>query len=157
MLKQGLIEKLKTTEEFFNRSTSCLAEEDSSFAPKEELLTVAGQVAHVADTVEWCMDGMFNPKGFDMDFETHMKKVTACTSLSDARAWFKRAISNGLELLEGKSDEELQQIMPENAIMNGPRLIVIGAIADHTAHHRGTLTVYSRLLGKVPKMPYMDM
>jgi uncharacterized damage-inducible protein DinB len=37
-----------------------------------------------------------------------------------------------------------------------PRLSVIGAISDHTAHHRGALTVYSRLLGKVPKLPYMD-
>jgi uncharacterized damage-inducible protein DinB len=25
---------------------------------------------------------------------------------------------------------------------------------EHTAHHRGALTVYSRLLGKVPPMPY---
>ena len=25
----------------------------------------------------------------------------------------------------------------------------------HTAHHRGALTVYSRMLGKVPPMPYM--
>jgi len=41
--------------------------------------------------------------------------------------------------------------------MNGPRLVVIGAISDHTAHHRGALTVYARLLGKEPKMPYMDM
>ncbi|NJL28826.1 MAG: hypothetical protein HC897_13505 [Thermoanaerobaculia bacterium] len=36
-----------------------------------------------------------------------------------------------------------------------PRAAIIGAIVDHTAHHRGTLTVYSRLLGYVPPMPYM--
>jgi hypothetical protein len=42
--------------------------------------------------------------------------------------------------------------------------VAVGAAAisargstDHTAHHRGALTVYSRLLGKVPKMPYADM
>jgi uncharacterized damage-inducible protein DinB len=27
-------------------------------------------------------------------------------------------------------------------------------MVEHTAHHRGALTVYSRLLGKVPLMPY---
>jgi len=28
-------------------------------------------------------------------------------------------------------------------------------MVEHTAHHRGALTVYSRVLGKVPAMPYM--
>jgi hypothetical protein len=27
-------------------------------------------------------------------------------------------------------------------------------MVEHTAHHRGALTAYSRLLGKVPPMPY---
>ena len=31
---------------------------------------------------------------------------------------------------------------------------VIGALADHTAHHRGALAVYARMVGKEPKMPY---
>jgi uncharacterized damage-inducible protein DinB len=29
-------------------------------------------------------------------------------------------------------------------------------MVEHTAHHRGALTVYSRLLGKVSQMPYFD-
>jgi uncharacterized damage-inducible protein DinB len=33
---------------------------------------------------------------------------------------------------------------------------IVGAISDHTAHHRGALTVYSRLLGKTPLMPYVE-
>ena len=37
-----------------------------------------------------------------------------------------------------------------------PRSAIFGAITDHTAHHRGALTVYARLLGKTPPMPYMD-
>lgn len=31
------------------------------------------------------------------------------------------------------------------------------AILEHTAHHRGVLTVHSRLCGHTPAMPYMDM
>ncbi len=31
---------------------------------------------------------------------------------------------------------------------------MISAITDHTSHHRGALSVYARLLGKVPAMPY---
>lgn len=157
MLKEGLMQQLKGVEEFFLRSTSCLSEEDSGFAPKEGMFTVAQQVAHVADTVDWCIDGMFAADGFDMDFDKHMKQVMACTSLEEARAWFRKSVADGIAVLNGKTDAELQEIMPENQIMNGPRLIVIGAISDHTAHHRGALTVYSRLLGKVPAMPYQDM
>jgi uncharacterized damage-inducible protein DinB len=37
-----------------------------------------------------------------------------------------------------------------------PRHSVVSALMDHTAHHRGALTVYARLLGKVSPMPYMD-
>ena len=47
--------------------------------------------------------------------------------------------------------------LPPGPIMGGlPRLAVFGALTDHTAHHRGALSVYARLLGKVPPMPYME-
>jgi uncharacterized damage-inducible protein DinB len=31
---------------------------------------------------------------------------------------------------------------------------IVWATVEHTAHHRGALTVYSRSLGKVLPMPY---
>ena len=31
---------------------------------------------------------------------------------------------------------------------------IVAAMADHTSHHRGALTVYARLRGKTPAMPY---
>jgi uncharacterized damage-inducible protein DinB len=37
-----------------------------------------------------------------------------------------------------------------------PRCTILNALTDHTAHHRGALSVYARLLGLVPPMPYMD-
>ena len=47
-------------------------------------------------------------------------------------------------------------LLPEGPVMGGaPRLAIVNAITDHTAHHRGTLTVYSRLRGHTPAMPYM--
>ena len=46
--------------------------------------------------------------------------------------------------------------LPEGPVMGGqPRFTIFGAITDHTTHHRGALTVYSRLRGHVPAMPYM--
>jgi uncharacterized damage-inducible protein DinB len=35
-----------------------------------------------------------------------------------------------------------------------PRLAIVGAICEHTAHHRGALAVYARLLGYAPPIPY---
>ncbi len=60
-------------------------------------------------------------------------------------------------VFSGKSAADLEQPLPQGPIMGGaPRSAVVGAISDHTAHHRGALAVYARLLGKTPKMPYGD-
>jgi len=158
MIRENSIERLKSIAEFFERSTSCLSEEDSNFAPKEGTYTVAQQIAHTAQTIDWFLEGMFRSGGFDLNFEELMKPVMACQSVGGAREWFRKAIAQAIEVIEGKNDAELLEPLPPGMVMGGvPRFEVIGAISDHTAHHRGALTVYSRLLGKVPKMPYADM
>lgn len=158
MVKQGLKGELSSAHEFFNRSTRELTEADSGFTPKEGMFTVAAQVAHVAQTIEWFVAGAFAPEGFSMDFETMDKEVRGCSSLAAARAWFEKAVANAHQSIDAHSDEEWMTPLPPGPIMGGmPRMVIFGAINDHTAHHRGALTVYARLLGKVPPMPYMDM
>lgn len=158
MVKEGLLEQLKSVSEFFERSTSCLSEEDSGFCPREGTFTAAQQIAHTAQTIDWFLQGMFDPAGFDLNFEEHAKTVMACTSVSAARKWFSKAMASAMEIIAQKTDAELSQLLPDGPVMGeAPRFVVVNAIADHTAHHRGALTVYSRLLGKIPKMPYADM
>jgi uncharacterized damage-inducible protein DinB len=54
-----------------------------------------------------------------------------------------------------KTEAELARPLPAGPIMGGlPMATSAGAIVEHSAHHRGALTVYSRLLGKTPLMPY---
>jgi len=48
---RSLVQGIQVMKQFFDRSTRCLEEADSSFAPKPEMFTVAAQVAHVAQTV----------------------------------------------------------------------------------------------------------
>src|SRR5690606_8977270 len=124
-----------------------------------DMMTVAQQVAHVAQTIDWFIEGAFHrPDGFDMDFENHMRPVLAISSLADARAWLDKSMANAIAEIAGKSMDELQAPLPEGPVMGGePKLCIIGAIEEHTAHHRGALTVYARLKGLVPAMPYMDM
>jgi uncharacterized damage-inducible protein DinB len=156
MKAENLVAELRSIEAFFNTSTSCLTEADSDFAPVEGTWTVAQQVAHVARTIDWFVEGAFRPEGFDMDFDRHVAESSRVRSLQAARAWLEAAFARAREAFGTKSDAELSQPLPEGPVMGGPRWSVVSAISDHTAHHRGALTVYSRLLGKVPVMPYAE-
>lgn len=152
------VAELDAAHEYFNRSTRNLTEAHSNFAPAEGMMTAAQQVAHAAQTIDWFMEGAFRPEGFDMDFETAAKVVAEVTSLAAARAWFEKSVATAKALTAAKSDAELVTPLPPGPIMGGlPRTAVYGALVDHTAHHRGALTVYARLQGVVPPMPYMDM
>ncbi len=157
MLKDGLLSELKGTEDFFARSTKCLVEGDSEFRPQESMLTVAQHVAHVAQSVDWFIEGMTSEKGFSMDFDSHWVEVEKIASLEAAREWLKRSFVSAREAVAAMSEEQLFAPFPPGPVMGGdPRLAAISGISDHTAHHRGALTVYSRLLGHVPTMPYLD-
>jgi uncharacterized damage-inducible protein DinB len=157
-LTQKAIAELNAVHDYFKRSTRNLREEDSTFAPAAGMMTAAQQVAHSAHTIGWFIEGAFRPEGFDMNFEGHAKIVNACTSLAAAKTWFDREIDAATKLIAAKSDADLSAPLPPGPIMGGlPRMAIFGAITDHTAHHRGALTVYARLKGIVPPMPYMDM
>jgi len=159
MTPQDLIKQLNGTKEYFDRSSRCLAEEHSGFKPTPEMMTAAQQVAHVAQTFDWFIEGAFHrPDGFDLDFEKHMEAVMAVTSLTAARAWLDKSFQAAIDEIGVKTMAELTAPLPPGMVMGGlPKLAIVGAIDDHTAHHRGVLTVYARLNGLVPAMPYMDM
>lgn len=157
-LGQQAAAELDSAHEFFNRSTRNLTEAHSSVVPAEGMMTAAQQVAHAAQTVEWFMEGAFRPGGFDLEFEKHLAACQAVTSLAEARAWFERAMAAAKARVATLTDAELLAPLPEGPIMGGlPRMAIFSSITDHTAHHRGALTVYARLQGIVPPMPYGDM
>lgn len=158
MTNEALIAEFRSTKEFFDRSTRVLSEENSNYSPQEGLYTVAQQVAHVAQTIEWFLEGAFRAEGFDMDFEKMDKEIRACHSLQEARLWLERAFQAAMQTAEQKPMSEWAANLPPNQIMGEiPRLSIVSALVDHTAHHRGALTVYSRMLGLTPPMPYMEM
>lgn len=157
-LAQQAVAELNSTLEFFNRSTRNLHEAHSAFAPVQGMMTTAQQVAHAAQTVDWFIEGAFRPEGFSQDWEAQGKVVATYTSLAAARAWLEKAFANAKSVIASKSDADLLAPLPPGPIMGGaPRMVIVGSIADHTAHHRGALTVYARLNGQVPPMPYMEM
>ena len=158
MQPEPFVQMLRDTKEWFDRSTRCLTEEDATFAPFDGAMTTAQVVAHVAQTVDWFMEGAFRPEGFDLDFERHAQDVMKIQSLAEARAWVERAFAAAIEKTAALSAAELAATLPDGPVMGGaPLVAVYSGIQDHTAHHRGALTVYSRLRGHTPAMPYGDM
>ena len=146
--------QLLTSEDFFERSTRVLDESDSEFRPQQDMMTVAQQVAHTAHTLDWFIEGASRPEGFDLDFEKHAKALASVTSLAVARKMLETAYTNAGDFIRSRSPEDLALPL-SGPIMNGqPVSDIVWAMIEHTAHHRGALTVYSRLLGKVPPMPY---
>ena len=152
---KGLLAQMK---EFFDRSTRLLAETDSSFTPAPGMFTAAQQVAHTAQTFDWFVEGAFSKSGFDMDHQRMHVEACAVTSLSAARAWLEKACAAASAAADTHSDSEWNAPLPDGPVMGGlPRHAIFGALMDHTAHHRGALTVYTRLLGRIPPMPYVEM
>lgn len=158
MCKEEMLGEIASMGEYFERSTRPLEEADSAFSPQEGLFTVSQVVAHVAQTIDWFLEGAFAPAGFSMDFERMDTEVRAVRSLGHARLWLSRSLAKAKAAVEEKPESEWGAALPPGPIMGGlPRASIFGALVDHTAHHRGALTVYTRLLGKVPPMPYMEM
>jgi uncharacterized damage-inducible protein DinB len=149
------LQQILASKAFFERSTGVLDEADSEFRPRDGMMTVAQQVAHTAQTLEWFLEGATRSEGFDLDFEKHAKALEGVTSLAAARQMLEAAYANALDFIRARGPEGLAKPLPPGPIMGGqPISDIVWAMVEHTAHHRGALTVYSRSLGKVPAMPY---
>lgn len=147
--------QLLASKDFFERSTRVLEESDSQYRPQEGMMTVAQQVAHTAQTLDWFIDGVSRPEGFDLNFEEHAKALGAVTSLAAAKQSLETAYSRAIQFIRSQGAGGLAKPLPAGPIMGGqPMSNIVWAMVEHTAHHRGALTVYSRMLGKVPPMPY---
>ena len=148
------VNELRQTLKFFKTTLSVFDPDDAGFAPNDELYTVAGHVAHAAGSVDWFIEGAFGA-GWNMDFDADIAAAKAVTSLEEATAWLHRAFEHAIDVVGSASDEELLAPISDTRIMGpAPRIAVVSGIVDHTAHHRGSLAVYARLIEKVPPMPY---
>lgn len=150
------VAQLRQEQHFFNNIANGFAPEHGGFRPRPEMMCVAEQIAHVASTVDWFREAAFG-SGFRMDFENLAKAYLGRESLEEARAALARAYDEFAALLSAQSEAALGALLPDNPILGRvPRFAVLAANADHTAHHRGALAVYQRLLGFAPKMVYAE-
>ncbi len=148
---------VKQALQFLSRTCSVFHDDDAEYAPTPGQFTVAQHVAHVAQTIDWFVDGGFRAEGFDLDFAQHQKVVRECNSLPEAMVWLVKSVDSAAVVLDHKTSAEMMEPIAPGPVMGGePRAAIIAAIAEHTAHHRGSLAVYARMLGYAPPMPYSD-
>jgi len=153
-MKDGIISSLKNQRAFFMNTIECFSEEDSLFKPKEEVYTVAQHIGHAAEMYDWFIEGAFGGNGFDMNFDNYAEEMKKYTSFNECVEQFNTSVENAIAKIESLSEEELMQPITSEPMKGAPKMYVVYALADHTAHHRGALAVYARLIGKEPKMPY---
>lgn len=148
--------EIAATRRFFDRTTSVLDEADSGFRATPETMTVASQVAHVAQVLDWFREGALHDR-WDLDFERQVAATDGVTSLAEARRWLGEAWERLRAEIAELPEEKLFEAVADNPIIPGrPRIHAVAAAVDHCGHHRGSLAVYARLAGKVPPMPYGD-
>jgi len=152
------VELIQMERKFLNAIVKDFRPEHSDFRPVEGMMTAAQQIRHIAHTVLWFNEAAFVPGGkFNMDFEAMTKELQKPCTIDSARAELNAAYEKYIASVAPLSEKELNTPLPPNPIMGEvPRVAVIGANGDHTAHHRGSLAVYLRLVGITPRMIYMD-
>jgi len=150
------IEGLKSARKFFDKTIACLREQDAEYAPAEGMFTVAQHIAHAAQSVEWFLEGAFRPQGMNLDFEGLEKEVRQVKEMEDALAWWNSAMDEAIVSVGNTAPEAWNDPIRGEIMGGAPRHAIFLGIHDHTAHHRGALAVYARLLGLEPAMPYGD-
>lgn len=147
--------ELQSARAFLLHTVSVFDEADAGKTPAPGAMTIAAQIAHTALTVDWFIEGATRPEGFSMDFEDHYAAVASVDTLAKAKAEVDRAWAAAEAWLETLDDAALAAPLPDGPVLPGvPVASVLWGIVDHTAHHRGMLAAYARVLGKVAPMPY---
>lgn len=125
MHKEELIRELKLSKEYLDRSSKCLEETDADYSPVGGVFTARRQIAHIAATVDWFLEGAFG-SAFNMDFDSHTAVLDRAKSLDEARQWVARSYAEAIETLESKTAEELNQPLPEGPVVASRAAIYSG-------------------------------
>ena len=153
---QEAVGMVKGQVKFLNTIVGQFESGQSQYKPEQNMLTVAQQVNHTAMTMDWFTEGAFGA-GFDMNFEKIELQNRADVTLDEAKVRLEEATARAIAAIEKSGEEGLNALMPDNPIFGAiPRWHALIAMGDHTAHHRGALTVYLRMLGITPNMVYAD-
>ena len=126
----------------------CVPDDHFDWKPHEKSWHIGGLANHLSNIPTWqtmvlTMDGL--------DLSALPPPPEPPTEMGPILATFDKNRQEFEAAIEAVTEEELSSTwtlsMGEHAIMSGPKAVVLRQVGvNHTAHHRGQLTVYLRLL-----------
>ncbi len=173
--------------DFFLRATAVFAEHDADYRPAAGMLSVVEHIHHATAALELFVSQYFcrfvqtksiehrsfrlgrswlsaQPElGFaDLSWTDKAAAYQASSereTLTQALAALSQTLEYTATLFARLDLAQLQQPLGDNPVMPAyfTGFDVAEFMFDHTAHHRGALAQYARLLGHDPKIPYFDM
>jgi uncharacterized damage-inducible protein DinB len=139
---------------FLHNILNDFREEHSNFKPTEEMRTVGQQIEHIALSTNFFYESAFG-SGFKMSFPQYLEEMKKIIGLEKALKDLDEAYEEAISLVENKTHDEMEAPIPPNPMLGDFTCkSIIYRSQDHTAHHRGMLAVYLRLLGIKPTMVY---
>jgi uncharacterized damage-inducible protein DinB len=149
------VKLIKTERHYLQNILKDFRPEHGHFKPTEEMRTVGQQIKHITLTTKFYYETVFG-SGFTMSFQEYKEEMKKLIGLEDAIKDLDEIHNKAVSLVEDKTEEEMKAPLPSNNPMLGEGTLenVIIRNIDHTAHHRGALTVYLRLLGIKPEIIY---
>lgn len=123
-------------------------DEHFDWKPHDKSWHLGGLAHHVANILTW-QKMVLETDGLDLGNMPPPPEPP--TSMAEVLENFETNRAAFEETLAGVSDETLNETwtlsMGDHDIMSGPKVVILRQVGvNHTAHHRGQLTVYLRML-----------
>lgn len=179
------VARLGIHKEFFHRTIACFRPEEGSFQPRPDMLSVNGQILHVTAAIELFLSGLFvafkrlrsetlvslrgegeawiglssgfTDMGWTEQASLEHEASGPARSMEAALAAFDGTMDIAASVFSELTSEDMVQPLAQNPLDLRTPQHVLEILLDHTAHHRGALAQYARLLGHDPSIPYFDM
>lgn len=144
-----LITDLKQEGAFSRAVLEAVPADRYDWKPHDKSMSIGKLASHIAETPMWLSSMMDDVFDFD-ELMAHYQPFDAADS-AELLSALDDNIAAAVALLEDKDDDFMRGIWKGmkggKEIMGGPRgAIARSILVHHTAHHRGQLTVYLRLL-----------
>ena len=157
MNSKTAVEIITKERKFLDNILRDLKPEHGGFRPVDEMMTVSQQIKHIALTTRWFYSKALGT-GFDFaSFEEYLEEMKKPITLREALDLLNETYDESISAFEKMTGEEFDEVVKDDPMLGTFRKSdMILYNNEHTAHHRGALSVYLRLKGITPRMIYAE-
>ena len=149
-LAQSLLKDFQKENEFTKRMIQAAPDDELGYKPHEKSMSLGELVGHLAETPTWAammMEDVMDFAEMPTDYEPYV-----AASKSDALATLDKNVAMLEGALQDRDDAFMRALWTmkkgDQVLLSEPRDEAIrGILVHHTAHHRGQLSVYLRMVG----------